>query len=235
MLTAPYTWFAEKLLGFQAHLAFISGGFDEKFHAQINALLQISDIGIADYVVSEMSPQRLAADPLPGVGALIQTQGPGGDKINLRVDMLHPTIDGDRVPLSVTDESYGTLNLFLFATPMLRALVEGQVLFVDELDASKHPLLVRSLVELFHNPELNKKNAQLIFNTHDTSLLDHTLFRRDQIWFTEKDGAGASHLYSLLEYSPRKGESLAKGYLQGRYGAIPFLGDPSLLAEEKCA
>ena len=235
MLTAPYTWFAEKLLGFQAHLAFISGGFDEKFHAQINALLQISDIGIADYVVSEMSPQRLAADPLPGVGVLIQTQGPGGDKINLKVDMLHPTIDGDRVPLSVTDESYGTLNLFLFATPMLRALAEGQVLFVDELDASKHPLLVRSLVELFHNPELNKKNAQLIFNTHDTSLLDQTLFRRDQIWFTEKDSAGASHLYSLLEYSPRKNESLAKGYLQGRYGAIPFLGAPSLLAEEKCA
>jgi hypothetical protein len=118
---------------------------------------------------------------------------------------------------------------------LLRALDEGQAFFVDELDASKHPLLVRSLVELFHNPEINKKNAQLIFNTHDTSLLDQTLFRRDQIWLTEKDGVGAAHLYSLLEYGPRKGESLAKGYLQGRYGAIPFLGDPSLLVEEKCA
>jgi AAA15 family ATPase/GTPase len=94
-----------------------------------------------------------------------------------------------------------------------------------------HPLLVRAIVEMFHNPAVNKNNAQLIFNTHDTTLLDNALFRRDQIWFTEKDQNGATHLYSLLDYSPRKGESLAKGYLQGRYGAIPFLGDVFSLFE----
>jgi uncharacterized protein len=125
--------------------------------------------------------------------------------------------------------------VFYLAPRLLSALSTGQVLVVDELDASMHPLLVRALVEMFHNPAVNRNNAQLIFNTHDTTLLDQSLFRRDQIWFTEKDQAGASHLYSLAEYSPRKSEALARGYLQGRYGAIPFLGDPaSLLAKVDC-
>jgi len=102
--------------------------------------------------------------------------------------------------------------------------MRGYTLVVDEIDSSLHPSLVRALIEMFHNPELNRKGAQLIFNTHDTTQLDQTLFRRDQIWFVEKDDAGASHIYPLLEFRPRKGEALEKGYLQGRYGAIPFIG-----------
>ena len=236
MLTAPYTWFAKKMAGFQGHLALINGGLDEAYHAPINALLRISDTGISDYVISEISPAHGGAPEAQlAVSVQLTKRDSDGDKIPVRVDMLHPAVGGAPVLLGLTDESNGTMNLFLFATQLFRTLNEGQAICVDELDASKHPLLVRSLVELFHNREINKKNAQLIFNTHDTSLLDQTLFRRDQIWFTEKDGVGASHLYSLLDYSPRKGESLAKGYLQGRYGAIPFLGDPSLLLEEKCA
>ena len=112
---------------------------------------------------------------------------------------------------------------------LVEALTQGKITLVDEIDSSLHPLLVRALIELFHRPESNSNDAQLFFNSHDTTLLDNTLFRRDQVWFTEKDTDGAAHLYSLLEYSPRKGESLAKGYLQGRYGAIPLLGDPSIL------
>ena len=96
---------------------------------------------------------------------------------------------------------------------------------MDEIDASLHPNLVRYLVHLFHTSRTNIRNAQLIFNTHDTTLLDSDLFRRDQIWFVEKDNSGASHLYPLLDYSPRKDEALARGYLRGRYGAIPFLSD----------
>ena len=129
-------------------------------------------------------------------------------------------------------ESEGTLQMFAVSTPILEALEKGHVLFIDELDTSLHPLLVRSLVEMFHNPDINRCNAQLIFNTHDTTLLDQSLFRRDQIWFTEKDADGAADLYSLLDFSPRKNEALAKGYLQGRYGAIPFLGDFSFPAAE---
>ena len=83
--------------------------------------------------------------------------------------------------------------------------------------------MLRALVTIFHDPKLNPHHAQLIFNTHDITLLDSLIFRRDQIWLIEKDRSGASHLYSLLEFSPRKDEALAKGYLQGRYGAVPFV------------
>ena len=78
---------------------------------------------------------------------------------------------------------------------------------------------------LFHDPRVNKNKAQLIFSTHDTSLLDSDLFRRDQIWFMEKDSTNASRLYPLTDYSPRPSEALEKGYLQGRYGALPFFGE----------
>jgi hypothetical protein len=83
---------------------------------------------------------------------------------------------------------------------------------------------MRYLVHLFHDPKLNKNNGQLIFTTHDTSLLDIELLRRDQIWFLQKDDHQASQLYSLLDFKPRKDESLGKGYLRGRYGALPFIG-----------
>jgi uncharacterized protein len=139
--------------------------------------------------------------------------------------MHHPLREGNEVRFPVKEESYGTQRFFALSCPLLEALENGRTLFVDELDASLHPLLLRHLIELFHNPQTNPKGAQLIFNTHDTTLLDGSLFRRDQIWFMEKDREGCSHLYSLLDFSPRQGEALAKGYLIGRYGAIPFLSD----------
>ncbi len=86
-----------------------------------------------------------------------------------------------------------------------------------------HPHLVRELLRLFQNPEDLGAEAQLIFTTHDTTLLDPELFRRDQIWFTEKDKGGSTRLYSMLDYKPRKGEAMQKGYLSGRYGAIPII------------
>lgn len=122
------------------------------------------------------------------------------------------------------DESDGTQRLFSQAGGWLKALREGLVLFVDELDLHLHPNIVRYLIELFHNTKTNQKNAQLIFTTHDTSLLDSDLFRRDQIWFVQKDEHQGSRLYSLLDFKPRKGEAIGKGYLQGRYGALPFIG-----------
>lgn len=106
----------------------------------------------------------------------------------------------------------------------MKALREGLVLFVDELDLHLHPNIVRYLIELFHSPKTNQKNAQLVFTTHDTSLLDSDLFRRDQVWFIQKDEQQGSRLYSLLDFKPRKGEAIGKGYLQGRYGALPFIG-----------
>ena len=96
---------------------------------------------------------------------------------------------------------------------------------MDELDTSLHPLMVRFLIELLQNKEINRYNAQLIFTTHDTSVLDMEIFRRDQIWFMEKNRENASKLYPLSDFSPRKGEALEKAYLKGRYGALPFIGE----------
>ncbi|GAJ11201.1 unnamed protein product, partial [marine sediment metagenome] len=109
------------------------------------------------------------------------------------------------------------------AGPWLLAMVEGRALLVDELEASLHPHLVRELLEFFQNPAHARTGAQLIFTTHDTTLLDPELFRRDQIWFTEKDKHGSTRLYSMLDYKPRKGEAMQRGYLSGRYGAIPII------------
>ena len=107
---------------------------------------------------------------------------------------------------------------------MLDILSKGPTLVIDELDTSLHTLLVRELVELFHKPSVNVGNAQLIFSTHDTSLLDAPdLFRRDQVWLVEKNRDEATELVALSEYSPRKNEALERGYLMGRYGGIPFL------------
>lgn len=139
---------------------------------------------------------------------------------NTKISFVH-----DGVSLDLGDESDGTRRLFAFAGSWLKALDEGRVLIVDEINRSFHPLVVRFLIKLIYDPEINKKNAQLIFTTHDTSLLDNELFRRDQVWFVEKDKSNSTQLYPLLDFSPRKHEAFSRGYLQGRYGALPYIGD----------
>jgi uncharacterized protein len=134
----------------------------------------------------------------------------------------HSASTGSAV-LDFSDESAGTQKLFNLAGPLFDIFEKGQVLIVDELDQSLHPLLIRQLINMFHNPDVNTNNAQLIFTTHDTSLLDGSHLRRDQIWFAEKNTDQASSLYPLTDYSPRKNEALERGYLGGRYGGIPIL------------
>jgi AAA15 family ATPase/GTPase len=111
----------------------------------------------------------------------------------------------------------------------LVVLQNGGVLLVDELERSLHPSVAREIIRRFNDPAANPKNAQIVFTTHDTSLLGTALgepaLRRDQVWLTEKDPEGATVLYPLTDYKPRKGENLERGYLQGRYGAIPFLSN----------
>ena len=141
-------------------------------------------------------------------------------------DFEHRTEKGTAV-FELVDESEGTRRLYALAGPVLDIIREGHILVVDELDRSLHTLLVRRLIQLFQDPEVNKNGAQLIFTTHDTSLLNADLFRRDQVWFVEKDREQASTLVPLVEFSPRKNEALEKGYLSGRYGAIPILKEPA--------
>ena len=132
--------------------------------------------------------------------------------------------EGAQVFLDLNVESLGTRQLF-WLSPILKEVFEkGKTMVIDELDRSLHPFLVKFFVELFHNPNLNQANAQLIFTTYDTTLLSLDTFRRDQIYFVEKDPhTAATELYSLDEFSVRKNENIEKGYLLGRYGAVPYL------------
>jgi len=139
--------------------------------------------------------------------------------------------------LTLGQESKGTQTLFDMALPVIEATQRGGTIIVDELEASLHPMLAQQIVRQFNSPDSNPRHAQLIFTTHDTNLLGTVLgepaLRRDQVWFTEKDAEGATVLYPLTDYKPRKAENLEQGYLQGRYGAIPFLGEFSLLQEKE--
>ena len=137
---------------------------------------------------------------------------------------MHVTENGSAV-FELHEESMGTQRLYAFAGPVLDILKQGKILIVDELDSSLHTLLVRRLVDMFNDPVLNKNSAQLIFTTHDTALLDIEILRRDQVWFVEKNSDQASTLYPLSDFSPRKNEALERGYLVGRYGAVPFFSD----------
>ncbi len=136
---------------------------------------------------------------------------------------------GNRVQFNLEeDESNGTQRFFALAGPIIDALDNGLVLVIDELDCSMHPNLTRKIIELFNSSELNAKGAQLIFVTHDSSLMDASLFRRDQIWLTEKRQDGSTDLFSLYDIDPKKRprnvESLERNYLSGRYGGVPKFG-----------
>jgi uncharacterized protein len=153
-------------------------------------------------------------------------KGEQGQSTLLQLKTQHRNEEGRLVDFSMEEESEGTQRL-INLIPALFRLKEGreQVVFIDELDRRLHPLLSRLFIEAVL--ECNGKNStnQLVFTTHDTNLLDLTLLRRDEIWFVEKNKQGASHLYSLAEFKIRPDLKIEKGYLNGRFGAIPFLGD----------
>ena len=207
-----YKWFAEKLLPYDEHdtpeitsKLFIEDS-GKPIRAQVIKELLLADLGIVDVSYDE-SPKN-------------------GDSRHIR--MLHKheydgTMDFHALPLE--QESKGTQRFFARIGPWINALEKGGVLFVDEIEASLHPMLTRRLVEMMQDPNINTNHAQLVFTTHDVMLLDLTLLRRDQIWFTDKDPQTlATELFSLWDFSVRKGENIRKGYLQGRFGAIPFIG-----------
>ena len=123
------------------------------------------------------------------------------------------------------NESEGTIKYFSLAYPIIDALDNGKRVIVDELDSKLHPLLVRKIIMLFNSSTTNPKGAQLLFTTHDTYLLGAGLLRRDQVWFTQKDGLGATSLYSLAEYKVRSNAAFDRDYINGRYGATPIIGE----------
>lgn len=143
------------------------------------------------------------------------------------------------VEIPLSEESSGTQKIFFLFDFFMAALKEGSTLFIDELDAKLHPLLLRYVINMFHDSNINKNNSQLIYTTHDNYTLTKDIFRRDQIWFVEKDKEGGSKLYSLVEYKIEEDKqpidtlSYSKDYLLGRYGAVPLLKEFRLLEEER--
>lgn len=152
------------------------------------------------------------------------------DSRHIKIDALHEVIGSDEfASIPLEEESDGTLKMFALYPALQDTLESGGVLFVDELNARLHPLLVRGFLITFLNPETNPNHAQLVFTTHDSWQLSNNLLRRDEIWFTEKERSGVSTLYSLADFVDedglkiRKDESYEKNYLLGKYGAIPTL------------
>jgi len=141
----------------------------------------------------------------------------------VEVKFLHEDVENhEPIEFSLDEESDGTRALFAFAGPLLDVVENERVLVVDEFDTSLHPLLVHYLVKLLHH---QGSKAQLIFTTHDTTILSQKILRRDQVWFMEKNDKNSTHLYPLSDFSPRDNEAIERGYLNGRYDGIPFLKD----------
>jgi AAA15 family ATPase/GTPase len=186
----------------------------QKFRKHVVDLLTNSDLGILDIRSNASSVFRLEGGPL--------------------IELKH-RCGSDKPWLPLDEESNGTRTLFRLAWPLFLTIQRGTILLVDELEASLHPSLAEQIVRQFNDSTTNPLHAQLIFTTQDTNLLGSTseeaVLRRDQIWLTEKDIEGATTLYPLTDFKPRKSENLERGYLQGRYGAIPFLGNFSFGSE----
>ena len=217
-LQPVFDWFAKHLVIFneQAQLSkdvSVQMLKQTEGRKDICNFLRAADISIADIEV-ETSPVPLH----------VSLSRHGLDEWEQHQLRFHHTTEQGKAVFDLQDESNGTRNLLFLAGHVLDILKKGQTLVIDELDTSLHTLLVRELVRLFHRPDINAEGAQLLFTTHNTSLLDAPdLFRRDQIWFVEKNKDQSSTLVSLHEFSPRKNEALERGYLMGRYGGIPFL------------
>lgn len=233
----------------KAYLGFTVSQFieDASIQTKIHEYIKQMDLG-----VSEISAERIQ-----GVPEFLKDLIDGIDDLNLpnelrdalsdeggwftpSVKFFHQQFDDLNNKTKIIEfnfedqESEGTKKAFALSGPILYTLQEGRVLFVDELDARFHPLMTKYIIELFNSRVTNPNNAQLIFATHDTNLLSKEIFRRDQIWFTEKDRFGSTDLYSLVEYKRqskvvRNDASYEADYIAGKYGAIPFIGDISYL------
>lgn len=211
---------------------------DESFKKEIVNLVKTADIGIEDIDVNkeEISKEFFEKSPFTDdfINDLIES---GNNKIPI-IKTIHTMYNEDNIAILDengkvkkeifeldNEESVGTQKFFKMSAPILNTLQKGKILIIDELDASLHPMLTKHLIKLFSDKDINTKNAQLIFATHDTNLLKPQIFKRDQIWFTEKDKYGSTTLYSILEIKGvRADHDFEKQYIQGKYGAVPYLG-----------
>lgn len=208
---------------------------DEKFKEKIISLLKSADIGVHDIIkdnisFNELKEQSPDFDKLPDF-ILDAIKEDGMSSIKTK----HIQYSNDKSfhkikTFDLSFESDGTKKLLALTAPILDALENGDILIIDELDNSLHTVLAKAIIVLFNSKHKNRNHAQLIFTTHDTNLLDQKIFRRDQIWFTQKNILGESDLYSLVEYGKGKTRddlSLEKNYLDGKFGSVPHISSLS--------
>ena len=236
-LEPVFRWFKGRL-GFWNLNANIAGPVDNTATArhfldqtslavEIMTVLKNADIGVEGIAVKKGKPDVRMLDKLKDPKnmmdaiALLDVSFDDSAEVT-EVTLSHRGSD-NVVPMPWESESAGTQHLFALAGPWLKMLENGHTVCIDEIETSMHPLMVMALLRLLFDEKTNPKGAQVIFTTHNPLLLDSTLLRRDQVWFADKDDNGEAHLYPLTDYAPRKGESLVRGYLAGRYGAVPFI------------
>lgn len=237
----PFKWFAEKI-DTQTSLDNLAAQALEEYRAHkedntdfVIKLMKQADINITDVTVEtkEITPQTIGGMSFDGVVINNQIIKP---QTNYQVEIItgHSITDESGITrkfeLSLNEESMGSIQLFYFAPFLKRTLETGKVLMIDEIDRSLHPFIVKFLINVFRNKEMNQHGAQLIFTTHETTILSLDTFRRDEVYFTEKNHeTGITDLYALDDFAVRKDENIEKGYLLGRYGAIPFLQTEELV------
>lgn len=241
-LTRIYNWFARDLRvitpdDMSRTKSTIEGLSNESVGSRIRELLRLADLGVVDARVTERDVNKEVESWLRDLLERMPGASPQeARRIDEALDLVRRSVELDheadggrrRVPISFDLESRGTRNWFSLVGALVSVLQRGAVLIIDELDASLHPHLSEEIVRMFHDPEVNREGAQLIFSSHDPTLLGNLLseeppLRRDEIWITEKDRSGATRLYALTDFKPRKSENLERGYLQGRYGGVPFV------------
>ena len=231
-----FNWFRDNLLLMEsqnrsariAHTAQLLQ--NDAWEAVIVSLLQAADLGIAKVERLPLDPEL--AERFKRVLRILEgmeeesTESQGAQVLPSDLVRLHHLGSDGPVPIDPEHESQGTLVWVSLLGPMLDTFRGGSVVLVDELDGSLHPHLVQQFIQLFQSRVANARCAQLIFNTHDPTILGDSSRRslgRDQIWFTEKDAGGATTLYSMAEFQPKRDEALGRRYLQGRYGGVPTL------------
>ena len=200
------------------------------YRNEIARLVSVADLGIAEMSVEDAEYPDTTKEVIEAIGNILKlpSEKAAWPETYKVIRLLH-RFGNTTVPFNMDQESDGTMAYLSLLGPVVDAIKKGTPLLIDELDASLHPLLATQLIRLFNTPSSNPRGAQLIFNTHDTNLLSSGVLRRDQIWFTEKGNDATSHLYPLSDFKPRRQENLQNGYMQGRYGAIPFINPDAFM------
>ena len=195
--------------------------------AKIIRALKHADLGVVDAASIEIelsAAEALRVMQLVAPDKVKDLEGSAELRPRIREPQLFHKGPGDlRMPLDWRRESAGTQRFFALIGPWLDILEKGYTVCIDEIETSMHPIMVREMLKLVFTEAENRGGAQVIFTTHNPLILDGTILRRDQVWFTDKDDEGASHLYPLTDFQPRQDESLVRGYMAGRYGAVPFV------------